>query len=404
MTSPDRDLLYLTPIAPAPDGNGLSMRNFVFIKAASLDFRVRVLLVPVAGGGRGQCPAILPLDGARAAASVAELMASPSWRQRIAAAYPLPSLATLAPATLSRDAERMLRPAPGTPVHVARSYLAPLGIALAERIGSQWATLDLDDDDQQLAASAGQDAESAAYGRLVGVFAPLFQGVALAAAQEADALARRHGFAASVLPNSAHLPARPLQPASRGTLSLLFVGNLTYWPNADAAVRLVREVLPAVRSLTGRPVRVTLAGEHGGNPDLLALADVPGVRLAGFVPDLAGCFRDADMLVAPLLLAAGTRIKLLEALARGLPVVTTSAGAAGLGVRSGQHALVADSAAELARAVVRLGDDAELAARLAVHGRELVRQKYSHAVVMPQVRDFFSAAARRKAAQPSAAR
>jgi glycosyltransferase involved in cell wall biosynthesis len=396
------------------------MRSFLFIKAASLDFTVKVLLVPVAGteaapDGGG---AVLPLPGAgQLAASAAALLASPCWRERIGAAYPLPMLATLAPPTLAADAERLLRPRPGTPVHVARSYLAPLGIALAERIGSDWATLDLDDDDQQLAAAAGHEREAAACGRLVSVFAPLFQGIALAAPGEAAAVSRRHGITASVLPNSVALagaapaaaspaaaspaaaPAHPAPAAAspsravRRALALLFVGNLTYWPNADAAIRLVREILPRARALTTRPVTVTLAGEHGGNPDLLALADVPGVRLAGFVPDLAGCYREADVLVAPLLFAAGTRIKLLEAFAQGVPVVTTSQGAAGLEVRSGQHALIADSAEEMASAVARLGGDAALAARLAGHGRELVRQSYSHEVVIPQIRAFFAAAA-----------
>ena len=144
-------------------------------------------------------------------------------------------------------------------MHVARSYLAPLGIALAERIGSDWVTLDLDDDDEQLERSAGNEDAAASYGRLVAVFGPLFRRVSLAAPAEAAAVAARHGLAAVVVPNAVADDRAP-EAAARAPgpvpgLSILFVGNLTYWPNADAARRLAREVLPAVGPLTAGPAR-----------------------------------------------------------------------------------------------------------------------------------------------------
>ena len=150
------------------------MRINAFREAASADFLVSTLVVPVAG--RSPAPEaaavrVLPLPGGREiAAGLPALMASPQWRQRIAAAYPLPPLATLAPATLAAAAERMLAPAPGTPVHVARSYLAPLGIALAERIGSDWVTLDLDDDDEQLEAVGRERGRRGLLGRRNSLF------------------------------------------------------------------------------------------------------------------------------------------------------------------------------------------------------------------------------------------
>jgi glycosyltransferase involved in cell wall biosynthesis len=405
------------------------MRNSIFVGAASADFRVRVLVVPVAG--LGPVPAdgdvtVLPMpDASQVTAAAPALLASPAWRERVSRSYPLPLLARLAPPTLAAAAAAAMRPRPGTAVHVARSYLAPLGVALAERIGSPWLTADLDDDDEGLADSAGHHEEARAYGRLVGVFGPSFRGLCAAAPGEADAISGRHGFTVTVIPNAVAMPAWPRRagpagdggpapsggpaPAALGEVpvaaglaasraagrgaSLLFVGNLGYWPNADAAARLVRDVLPILRSLISGPVTVTLAGDTGMNHELHELAAVPGVRLTGFVPDLEPCYAAADVLAVPLAFGAGTRIKLLEAFARGVPVVTTTQGAAGLELVSGEHALIADTAPDMAVAVARLMADPGLRGRLATAARRLVLSSYSREAVIPRIREFLQAAA-----------
>ena len=383
------------------------MRSSLFVTAANHDFNVKVLVVPVAGesGGQGGPQVtVLPLpDRRQILPAVAELLSCPPWRQRISAAYPLPVPARPAPATLAAAAISALRPAPGAAVHVARSYLAPLGLAIAEQLGSPWATLDLDDDDEQLARSLGDYAGAEAYGRLIGVFGPLFQAVALAAPGEAAAVSRRHGFAAAVLPNAVTMAAGPQpastdpasteQKASDAAISVLFAGNLTYRPNAEAAIMLVDEVLPLLRRRAGRPVTVTLAGEPGPGVTVRSLASRPGVLVTGYAADLAPYYRAADVLVAPLAAGGGTRIKLLEALAHGLPVVTTAIGAAGLDVTSGVHLLIADSAAAMAEAAASVTADRALRERLAAAGRRLVSGRYSHDAVIPLIRAFFAGAA-----------
>jgi polysaccharide biosynthesis protein PslH len=383
------------------------MRSSLFLMAAQHDFSVKTLVVPVAGetGGLGGPPVtVLPLpDRRQILPAVAGMLSVPRWRQRISAAYPLPGLARLAPAALAAAAISALRPAPGAAVHVARSYLAPLGLAIAEQLGSPWVTLDLDDDDEQLARSLGDDAEAAAYGRLTGVFGPLFRAVALAAPGEAAAVSRRHGFATTVLPNAVAVaagppladrrPASTRQEAGDAAISVLFAGNLTYRPNAEAAISLVEEVLPLLRRRAGRPVTVTLAGDPGPAGAVRCLGGRPGVRVTGYAADLEPCYRAADVLVAPLAAGGGTRIKLLEALAHGLPVVTTTIGAAGLDVTSGVHLLIADSAAGLAEAACAVTADRALRERLTAAGRRLVISRYSHDAVIPQIRAFFARAA-----------
>jgi glycosyltransferase involved in cell wall biosynthesis len=401
-----RELAFITPIAPSSAGNGLAMRAFLFLSAARRDFAVRVLIVPVAGqagrasGAAGEPAAVLELPGGSLPDDPPAQGPphGPRWRERMAQARPLPYRAEIAPATLAADAVRALAVPPGTPVHVTRSYLAPLGVAIAERLGSRWASLDLDDDDEQVVRALGDDGDADAYCRLVGVFGPLFQAVSLAAPHEAAAVSRRHGLAASVIPNAVSLPD-PGTPGERvgwpardrpDGIRVLFVGNLTYPPNADAAVRLVHEVLPRLREMAGRPVAVTLAGE----PDdtVRSLAAEPGVQVTGFVPDLAPCYRDADVVVAPLAAGGGTRIKLLEAFGYGLPVVTSTVGAAGLDVADGVHVLMADSPGDAARAVAALATDRGLRERLVTQARRLVSSSYSHDAVIPRIREFFAAA------------
>jgi glycosyltransferase involved in cell wall biosynthesis len=388
------------------------MRGYLFQQAASDDFDVRVVVVPIAGGPSGVVPGVTVLPAwspQELRAQLPVLLSQPAWRARFAAASPLPHAARQAPATLAAAVATAAAVAPGTPVHVARSYLAPLGIALAERLGSPWATLDLDDDDEQTAGVLSGDEEPAAYHRLIAVFGPLFRAVTLASPAEATAVSARHGLTITVIPNAVELPALAVPVGADSAVAagggdgadgvggrdtagvrVLFVGNLSYPPNRDAAWVLLREVLPRLRRLLPGPVTITLAGPTGEDAALALLGAQPGVRMLGFVPDLAACYRAADVVAAPLLTGSGTRIKLLEAMAHGVPVVTTTAGAAGLAASHETHLLIANSPSATAAAIARVAADPAIAGRLAASATQLVRERYSHAAVIPLIRDWLA--------------
>ena len=157
-------------------------------------------------------------------------------------------------------------------------------------------------------------------------------------------------------------PALPPPPET----DLGFIGHFGHPPNADAVGFLVRDIVPRL----GRTVRVRLVG-RGVTPEVAALAG-PGVEVTGPVADVRPHLLAATVFVAPVRFGTGMRGKTLEALAMGRPVVTTSVGAEGLGATSGRHLLVADRAADIAAAIVRLLDDAALAADLGRGGRALV--------------------------------
>jgi glycosyltransferase involved in cell wall biosynthesis len=152
------------------------------------------------------------------------------------------------------------------------------------------------------------------------------------------------------------------------------VGSLDYAPNVDAARVLLGEIAPR---LTHRGVRIALVGSLPP-PQLraaAAAAPVP-VEVTGRVEQIAPWFRSSRLLAVPLRIGGGTRLKILEAMAHGLPVVTTSIGCAGLDVVHERDVLIADDPAAFARCVDRLLADDGLAAAMARRARLTVQERY----------------------------
>src|ERR1700722_9750796 len=144
--------------------------------------------------------------------------------------------------------------------------------------------------------------------------------------------------------------------------TLLFQGLLRYPPNIDAARWLAGEVGPAVRAQVP-DVEIRLVGDHP--PELDALDDPPRFTVVGRVPDMTAELARADVVVVPVRYGSGTRLKIHEAFAQRVPVVSTTLGAEGLGVEDGVHLLVGDTAPALADACALLLHDIQLRGDLA---------------------------------------
>ncbi|HEX5587785.1 MAG TPA: glycosyltransferase family 4 protein, partial [Acidimicrobiia bacterium] len=198
----------------------------------------------------------------------------------------------------------------------------------------------------------------------------------------AAAFASRHELPTPVVVPNTMAAATAFAPRP-GTGRLLFVGNLTYAPNEEAAAILAREVLPLVRAARP-PATLELVGAP--SPAVQSLDGNPGVRVRGFVPDLAPEYAAADVVVVPLVDGAGTRIKVLEAFAHRRPVVATPAAVAGLAVTDGVDVLLAHTPPELARAVERVLADPGLADALVTAAAATLDEHYAPRVVAPIVR------------------
>ncbi len=165
------------------------------------------------------------------------------------------------------------------------------------------------------------------------------------------------GFArVEVVPNGYPVPAVPAGRTVVGDHpTVLFAGTLRYPPNADGARWLVERVAPLLGARVPG-LRVRLVGRH--EPSQRSLDDPPQVTLVGPVDDMAAELARADVVAVPLRYGSGTRLKVLEAFAHRVPVVSTTLGAEGLDVTDGVHLLLADDPDAFASAVARVvGDD-----------------------------------------------
>lgn len=171
-----------------------------------------------------------------------------------------------------------------------------------------------------------------------------------------------------VVPNGVTLDALPSPvPAAH---RIVFTGHLGYEPNVDAVGWLLGEVLPRVRAEVP-DAEVTIVGRSPAREVRRLVAATDGVDLAVDVPDIRPHLDAARVAVVPVRVGSGTRLKGLDAMAAGRPVVGTTIGLEGLGIEDGHHALVADNPAALAAAVGRVLHDDDLACSLAHGGRRL---------------------------------
>lgn len=177
-----------------------------------------------------------------------------------------------------------------------------------------------------------------------------------------------------VAPNGAD-PSTWLDNVKQKGGAVLFVGHLGYPPNIDAVEFLISEIWPEVRKRKPQK-KLILAGRSPAESVTLA-ARAAGIEICANPPLMDRVARQASLTVAPLRLGSGTRCKILESMAWGLPVVSTSLGCEGIEALDGEHLLIRDDPVEFAEAIVRLTSDAALWQKLRKGGRDLVRDRYS---------------------------
>jgi polysaccharide biosynthesis protein PslH len=191
-----------------------------------------------------------------------------------------------------------------------------------------------------------------------------------------DAAAMTHARV-EVVPNGVDTSAAP-GPEPGGPPLALFTGTLAYPPNAEALDWLLREIWPRVRAAEPA-ARLAVVGPDPPE-SARKLAD-ESVELTGRVAEMRPWFERASVVLVPMRSGGGTRLKVLDGLASGRAMVSTTMGAEGIDAHDGEHLLLADGAAAFSAAVVRLLRDPALRARLAAGGRELAETVYDWRVV-----------------------
>lgn len=412
---PRRRLLQVTPVMPAPTGGGLAMRAASTLKALSRHFDVDLLVVPVAGA------ATIPSDFAlRHAATVQCLdleghldphfaliarLKDPAHREQALRAYPKPHLSRYCTGDGARYLYQWRDRRAVAAIHVMRLYLAPFAdLFLRLPDGERpLCVLDLDDDEpltrRRLAdlhlrrgdreSAEREQSELRKYAAFAARYLPAFDRVTVCSTTDADRLARQHTRARfAVVPNGYDMEKvnRPT-PSASGPLRLLFVGTLDYFPNSDAARFLCTDVGEALHRLSDREMEIDIVGSGGDG--LAGDLDDSGARVHGYVPSVTPFYAAADVAIIPIRAGGGTRIKILEAFAHRVPVVSTTIGAEGLDAIDGQHLLVGDDAESLARACLRVKSSPALAHSLAEQAAALCSASHGAAAIEKAIGDVY---------------
>ncbi len=155
---------------------------------------------------------------------------------------------------------------------------------------------------------------------------------------------------------------------------IVFVGSMDYHANIDGAVSFARDVWPGLHDREPELV-FTIVGRDPA-PEVRALARSRRIEVTGTVDDVRPFYREAIAAVVPLKVGGGSRLKILEAIAAGVPAVSTTLGAEGLDVHDGQDILIADTNEQLAAAISSLAGSKEYRQRLSAAGRALVSKRY----------------------------
>jgi glycosyltransferase involved in cell wall biosynthesis len=173
---------------------------------------------------------------------------------------------------------------------------------------------------------------------------------------------------------------------------ILHIGTMYWPPNIDAVKWFVQRVYPFIRQQ--RPdVEFDVVGSRPP-PELLALSGAGlGINVVGYVEDPTSYQRRSAVMVVPLLAGGGMRVKILNALAMGIPIVSTTLGCEGIEVTPEQDILIGDIPDEFAAQVLRVLNEPNLGRQLAANGRKLAEEKYDYRKACRSLDDVYAQAA-----------
>lgn len=216
------------------------------------------------------------------------------------------------------------------------------------------------------------------------------------AVSEADKAALRRlvpGLEVTVVPNGVdvdYYAATDIRPASLRAPSLIFTGKMDFRPNVDAVLWFWQEVLPLIKRQIP-DVHFYIVGQSPLRR-VQRLAGDPAVTVTGYVDDVRPYIASASVYVVPLRIGGGTRLKVLEAMAMGKAIVSTTLGCEGFeGLVAGRELLIADTPEEFARQVIELLRDAPHREKLGQAARRFVKERYDWRIIVPKLERVYEA-------------
>jgi len=191
-----------------------------------------------------------------------------------------------------------------------------------------------------------------------------------------------------VIPNAVdtdyYFPSRPAANADK----IVFVGTMWYEPNRDAVLYFVKEMLPLLKTMVPA-VELTVVGP-GPTQDVLALSAQGNITVTGYVDDIRPYLAKATVFIVPIRMGSGTRLKILTAMAMGIPVVSTSIGMEGINGTNHLDICIADDPQEFCACINRLLIDRPFREQISRNGRALVVKHYSRNTTMDKLVELWN--------------
>ncbi|MGP8013980.1 MAG: glycosyltransferase [Smithella sp.] len=404
-----RHLLFISPIVPSPDGPGLAMRPFYQIINLSRIYSIHLLVA----GTTFECPVFG--DNIKNYCDEVDYICCFrywGWKYSLWFRYRLlsdrfkqltegtsPGFAVdLADSNylMHNEILKMKAKMNFDRVHVFRLYLTPIAEVLKNLGLESFYSIDIDDIESETRRSISGlhsrnrdfiktskfNNESKVFFNIERKSIPGYDQIFTCSCRDRDILQNRFpDKVITALPNVVPIPNRARNHRSNKTFTMLFVGNLNYYPNIDALLFFADQIAPILRQNCKWQWHLRVVGVLPEKTWIKKLKKIPEMEFVGRVKDLCTEYDAADVVVAPIRGGGGTRIKILEAFAHGVPVVSTSKGAEGLDVENGVHLFIEDDVRLFAEACIRLMTDSTLGDKLSCRALCLADSKYSPEII-----------------------
>lgn len=404
-----KSLLFLTPVIPMVSGNGASMRAGMALEALARNYRVTLVVVSqnsavaetsIPHEMRSLCARVWVrgiTDGATNNVA-GRIRSLPSGiRQLAQVLWFSPLDLCWVPSDWKRDLKEWLGNESFEQAHIFR--LSMMQVAFGLLPGEVPLILDLDDIESKAMVRLAR-LQRLELGRLT-YFVKRFDAIKTAWAERhavcrakrvlicsetdrAELSLRFNGAKLAVMPNGVRMPTMLPFRAIEGALRVLFVGSLDYAPNQDAVALLTGGLAAKITAAVPQGVAWRIVGRRPPLA-LTGLVERAGMTLVADAPDMREHYEWADAVIVPIRSGGGTRIKILEAISFGKPVVSSTIGAEGLALESGKNILIADTDEQYVSAFCRLASDATLYKNLISFGREAVEALYSLETISGQL-------------------
>lgn len=281
-------------------------------------------------------------------------------------------------------------------VHVFRLYLTPVAEVLKKLGLNSFYSLDIDDIESEAARSISRlfsgnrdfiqalklNNKSIIYFNIETKSIPEYDQVFTCSRRDRDILQNRFpNKLITTLPNVVPIPKRVRNHRANQVFTMLFVGAIGYYPNTDALLFFADQIAPILRENSRQQWQLRVVGAFPKNTWMKQLKCFPEIKFSGWVDELCHEYDAADIVIVPIRGGGGTRIKILEAFAHGVPVVSTSKGAEGLDVENGVHLFIEDDVRLFAEACIRLMTDNMIGDEISCRAFNLVSSKYSPEII-----------------------